>query len=77
MNWGGALHAPRDMPTNAAHVHKMISDGKAKCAWKVIEYLDKLSCGIRRENAKREKDRTSEVTKLFLEYFSAETRYEL
>lgn len=70
---GGALHAPRDMPTNAAHVHKMISDGKAKCAWKAIEYLDKLSCGIQRENAKREKDRTSEVTKLFLEYFSAES----
>jgi hypothetical protein len=51
----------------------MISNGLVRCAWKAINYLDKVNCRREKENTKREKSRNEEVTKLLLEYFSAGT----
>jgi hypothetical protein len=44
----GALDELRELPTNVAHVHKMISNGLVRCAWKAISYLDKFSCRRKR-----------------------------
>lgn len=70
---GGALSELRELPTNVAHVHKMISNGLVRCAWKAINYLDKVSCRRGKENTKREKAREAEVSNLLLEYSSAGT----
>ena len=70
---GGALSELRELPTNVAHVHKMISNGLVRCAWKAINYLDKVSCRRGKENTKREKAREAEVSNLVLEYSSAGT----
>jgi hypothetical protein len=69
----GALSELRELPTNVAHVHKMISNGLVKCAWKAINYLDKVSCRRVKQNTKREKAREAKVSKLLLEYFSVGT----
>mgnify|MGYP006161600903 CR=1 FL=1 len=70
---GGALSELRELPTNVAHVHKMISNGLVRCAWKAINYLDKVSCRRGKENTKREKAREAEVSNVLLEYSSAGT----
>jgi hypothetical protein len=64
---GGALSELWELPTNDAHVHKMISNGLVRCAWKAINYLDKVSCRRGKENTKRGKAREAEVSKLLLE----------
>jgi hypothetical protein len=69
----GVLNELRELPTNVAHVHEMISNGLVRCAWKAINYLDKVSCRRGKENTKREKARETEVSKLLLEYFSVGT----
>jgi hypothetical protein len=69
----GALNELQELPTNVAHVHKMISNGLVRCAWEAINYLDKVNCRREKENTKREKARKVEVAKLLLEYYSAGT----
>jgi hypothetical protein len=53
----------------------MIRNGLVRCAWKAINYLDKVNCRSRREkeNTKREKARKAEVAKLLLEYYLSGT----
>jgi hypothetical protein len=65
----GALNELRKLPTNVAHVHKMIRNGLVRCAWKAIKYLDKVNCRRGKENTKREKAHKAEVAKLLLEYY--------
>ena len=70
---GGALCGLLELPTNVSHVHKMISNGLVRCAWKAVEYLDKVNRQREKENRKRENAREEEVARLFLEYNSAGT----
>jgi len=70
---GGALNEQRELPTNVAHVHNMISNGSVRCAWEAIDYLDKLSSRRGKENTKMKNFREADVTKLLNEYVSAGT----